>query len=231
MRCVALLLAAFLFCTSVSSQTTVYIDPAEVTIMAVGKTVECSISISGAENVLAYQFKLKQNDQECGDSLIWSKDEVDEISTESSWTTFNTTISERQLQECGITGESSDTNIVFTGALSINIKNQETNFVYQRYEVPFSLVYNLYTHAVSNIGLEPLVDTGPKVLGEETMNGQLSTELVFTDSQGQPTDKQDYLEGKETAIRFLIGQVMKETKGKANPKIATEILINQIKKS
>ena len=56
MRCVALLLAAFLFCTSVSSQTTVYIDPTEVTIMAVGKTVECSISISGAENVLAYQF-------------------------------------------------------------------------------------------------------------------------------------------------------------------------------
>ena len=41
---------------------------------------------------------------------------------------------------------------------------------------------------------------------------------------------EDYLEGKETAIRFLVGQVMKETKGKANPKIATEILINQITK-
>ena len=30
----------------------------------------------------------------------------------------------------------------------------------------------------------------------------------------------DYLEGKETVIQFLIGQVMKETKGKANPTIA-----------
>ena len=58
MRHVALLLAVFLFCTAVFSQTTVYIDPAEVTIMAVGKTVECNISISEAKNVLAYQFKL-----------------------------------------------------------------------------------------------------------------------------------------------------------------------------
>ena len=58
MRHVALSLAVFLFCTAVFSQTTVYIDPAEVTIMAVGKTVECNISISEAKNVLAYQFKL-----------------------------------------------------------------------------------------------------------------------------------------------------------------------------
>ena len=58
MRHVALLLAVFLFCTAVFSQTTVYIDPAEVTLMAVGKTVECNISISEAKNVLAYQFKL-----------------------------------------------------------------------------------------------------------------------------------------------------------------------------
>ena len=58
MRHVALLLAVFLFCTAVFSQTTVYIDPAEVTIMAVGKTVECNISISEAKKVLAYQFKL-----------------------------------------------------------------------------------------------------------------------------------------------------------------------------
>ena len=40
----------------------------------------------------------------------------------------------------------------------------------------------------------------------------------------------DYLQGKESVIQFLMGQVMKETKGKANPKIATEILINQITK-
>jgi aspartyl-tRNA(Asn)/glutamyl-tRNA(Gln) amidotransferase subunit B len=34
----------------------------------------------------------------------------------------------------------------------------------------------------------------------------------------------DYKKGKENAMKFLIGQVMKETKGKANPQIVQEIL-------
>lgn len=35
---------------------------------------------------------------------------------------------------------------------------------------------------------------------------------------------QDYQEGKERAFGFLVGQVMKETKGKANPKLVNELL-------
>jgi aspartyl-tRNA(Asn)/glutamyl-tRNA(Gln) amidotransferase subunit B len=34
----------------------------------------------------------------------------------------------------------------------------------------------------------------------------------------------DFKKGKENALQFLIGQVMRKTKGKANPKIAKEIL-------
>lgn len=34
----------------------------------------------------------------------------------------------------------------------------------------------------------------------------------------------DYKKGKENAIKYLIGQVMKESKGKANPKMAEEII-------
>ena len=34
----------------------------------------------------------------------------------------------------------------------------------------------------------------------------------------------DYLNGKDTALKFMIGQVMKNTKGKANPKLAQEKL-------
>jgi len=34
----------------------------------------------------------------------------------------------------------------------------------------------------------------------------------------------DFKKGKENALEFLIGQVMRKTKGKANPKIAKEIL-------
>ncbi|MFH1848235.1 MAG: Asp-tRNA(Asn)/Glu-tRNA(Gln) amidotransferase subunit GatB [Candidatus Omnitrophota bacterium] len=35
---------------------------------------------------------------------------------------------------------------------------------------------------------------------------------------------EDYRSGKESALMFLMGQVMKETKGKANPKLVNEIL-------
>ena len=34
----------------------------------------------------------------------------------------------------------------------------------------------------------------------------------------------DYKTGKEASLQFLVGQVMRETKGKANPNMASEIL-------
>ena len=40
----------------------------------------------------------------------------------------------------------------------------------------------------------------------------------------------DYKKGKEAAMTFLIGQVMKKTKGKANPKKVNEILKNKLPK-
>ena len=39
-----------------------------------------------------------------------------------------------------------------------------------------------------------------------------------------PKPVQEYLEGKIQAIMFLVGQVMKRSKGKANPKVAREML-------
>lgn len=40
---------------------------------------------------------------------------------------------------------------------------------------------------------------------------------------------EDYLKGKENAFMFLVGQVMKETKGKANPHLVNEILKKKLK--
>jgi len=34
----------------------------------------------------------------------------------------------------------------------------------------------------------------------------------------------DYQTGKETAIKFLVGQVMRETRGRANPDIVLQYL-------
>lgn len=39
-----------------------------------------------------------------------------------------------------------------------------------------------------------------------------------------PDAARDYREGKEQALKFLMGQVMKKTRGKANPGLATELI-------
>jgi aspartyl-tRNA(Asn)/glutamyl-tRNA(Gln) amidotransferase subunit B len=40
-----------------------------------------------------------------------------------------------------------------------------------------------------------------------------------------PQPVADYRAGKETAVNFLKGQVMKATRGKANPAVVTELLV------
>jgi aspartyl-tRNA(Asn)/glutamyl-tRNA(Gln) amidotransferase subunit B len=39
---------------------------------------------------------------------------------------------------------------------------------------------------------------------------------------------EDYKSGKEKALKFLVGQIMKESRGKANPQIVNEILIKKL---
>jgi len=41
--------------------------------------------------------------------------------------------------------------------------------------------------------------------------------------------KEDYKKGKESALKFLIGQVMRETKGKADPKVVEKLLLEKLK--
>ena len=43
-----------------------------------------------------------------------------------------------------------------------------------------------------------------------------------------PKPVADFLNGKDTALKFLVGQVMKKTKGNANPKIVGEILTEKL---
>ena len=39
---------------------------------------------------------------------------------------------------------------------------------------------------------------------------------------------QDYMNGKETAAKFLVGQVMKVTRGKANPGVVSDLIVEQL---
>ena len=65
---------------------------------------------------------------------------------------------------------------------------------------------------VAELGLAQLTDTGAV--------GQAASQVI----QENPKAVQDFHAGKETAIRFLVGQVMKATQGKANPSIVADLL-------
>ena len=45
-----------------------------------------------------------------------------------------------------------------------------------------------------------------------------------------PQSVQDFKSGKEKALGFLVGQAMKETKGKANPKMLNQMFLEELKK-
>ena len=45
-----------------------------------------------------------------------------------------------------------------------------------------------------------------------------------------PKSIEDYKNGKDRAIGFLVGQIMKKSKGQANPKITNKLLLEEINK-
>ena len=65
---------------------------------------------------------------------------------------------------------------------------------------------------VDDLGLAQISDTG-----------ELEA-AVRQAIDGNPQAVADYLAGKETAAKFLVGQVMKATRGKANPSAAAELI-------
>lgn len=55
-------------------------------------------------------------------------------------------------------------------------------------------------------------------------------ELVVKVIANNPKAVEDFKAGKKKAVGALVGQIMKETKGKANPKIINELLNDELKK-
>jgi len=47
--------------------------------------------------------------------------------------------------------------------------------------------------------------------------------------ESHPKEVEDYRKGKERLFGFFVGEVMKETKGKANPKLVNELLKRKLK--
>ena len=67
-------------------------------------------------------------------------------------------------------------------------------------------------------------DKGLTQINDEGLLNVAVAEVI----QRNPKPVQDFLGGKETALKFLVGQVMKETRGRANPAMINQILIEYL---
>ena len=72
---------------------------------------------------------------------------------------------------------------------------------------------------------EMIEKQGLEQITDEDSITQFVTEVLDEFSE----QKDQYLAGKEQVLGFLVGQVMKRSKGKANPKLVNELIIRQIK--
>lgn len=76
---------------------------------------------------------------------------------------------------------------------------------------------------VWDTGKKPSVIVEEKGLKQNSDAGELET-MAKEVIDANPKPVQDYLSGKEAAIQSLMGQMMKRTKGKANPKMVIDLL-------
>lgn len=71
---------------------------------------------------------------------------------------------------------------------------------------------------------ETIKESGIENITDDTALREIIKKIVSENSESVT----DYKNGHDRAIKFLMGQVMKETKGSANPKLAMNILIEEL---
>ena len=84
--------------------------------------------------------------------------------------------------------------------------------------------------------IQRMIDSGkaPDVIIREKNLAQISDtqaldKIVEEVIKENPKSVGDYAKGKENAVMFLVGQVMRKSKGKANPKGVLEIIKKRLK--
>ena len=86
---------------------------------------------------------------------------------------------------------------------------------------------DLFNQMLTN---EKTVDEMIKEQGLEQITDEDSISQYVIEVLNEFSEQKDqYLAGKEQVLGFLVGQVMKRSKGKANPKLVNELIIRQIK--
>ena len=90
--------------------------------------------------------------------------------------------------------------------------------------------------AIAKKVFEQMINEGkdPKVIVEEQGLVQIVDESAIKEVvnkilEANPKSIEDYRAGKDRALGFLVGQAMKETKGKANPKMLNDMFLEALK--
>lgn len=78
-------------------------------------------------------------------------------------------------------------------------------------------------------------DKTPDLIIEEKGMKQISSKddllkMICDILDAHPESVDDYVAGKDRAVKFVVGQVMKQTKGQANPKLTNALLIEELKR-
>lgn len=119
----------------------------------------------------------------------------------------------------------------------VGIKKKDPNFEFPHSYHLAELVNMLVAGEISSRGAKDLLlilkseDRSPKLIAEEKgliqkddpeLLKTIATQII----DANPKAVADYKSGKEAAIMSLVGQMMKETKGSANPQKAKEIFVS-----
>ena len=125
-----------------------------------------------------------------------------------------------------------------TGALSVGtVARILTKSPTHPHGIKVMLEDGKVTNLVAKDILAEIIDTNhdPEVIVNEKGLACLSGKeeliaLIRKALEENPKPAEDYLSGKKEALMFLVGQVMKKTKGKANPKMLKELFQEQLRK-
>jgi aspartyl-tRNA(Asn)/glutamyl-tRNA(Gln) amidotransferase subunit B len=100
------------------------------------------------------------------------------------------------------------------------------------------LLFNFYQGKISSKVVKEALEKALKGEGkieevikekEKISSAEVLTNFVLEVIKENPRVVEDYLAGNEKSFEYLIGEVMKKTKGRADPKLTREILLDSLK--
>lgn len=122
----------------------------------------------------------------------------------------------------------------------LNKNNETINHIKMKPEYLAKMINYIVDETISSKQAKKvfdlMVNTGkdPEIIIEENHMKQISSpdeirKIVCEVLANNPQSIEDYKNGKDRAVGFLVGQIMKATAGQANPSVTNKILIEELK--